>query len=78
MKLAPKVAQKYEESNPNPSVCMLILSFSSFIISEVPGHLKLAAGGKPSTWLPPGGLVEHIFYKIGASPQPNSKYRFKV
>ena len=21
---------------------------------------QLAAGGKPSTWLPPGGLVEHI------------------
>ena len=21
----------------------------------------LAAGGKPSTWLPPGGLVEHLF-----------------
>ena len=23
----------------------------------------LAAGGKPSTWLPPGGLVEHIVKK---------------
>ena len=22
----------------------------------------LAAGGKPSTWLPPGGLVEHIYH----------------
>ena len=21
---------------------------------------QLAAGGKPSAWLPPGGLVEHI------------------
>ena len=21
---------------------------------------KLGAGGKPSTWLPPGGLVEHL------------------
>ena len=24
-------------------------------------HEKLDAGGKPSTWFPPGGLVEHIF-----------------
>ena len=22
--------------------------------------LKLEAGGKPSTWFPPGGLVEHF------------------
>ena len=23
-------------------------------------HTKLGAGGKPSTWLPPGRLVEHF------------------
>ena len=23
-------------------------------------NLELEAGGKPSTWFPPGGLVEHI------------------
>ena len=25
---------------------------------------KLAAGGKPSTWFPPGGLVEHIWCSL--------------
>ena len=52
---------------------MLYESFAEFT-----KFAELAAGGKPSTWLPPGGLVEHIFYKFGASPQPNLKHRFKV
>ena len=26
---------------------------------RVPAEAKLEAGGKPSTWFPPGGLVEH-------------------
>ena len=35
---------------------------------------KLEAGGKPSTWFPPGGLVEHIFCGVfvnfsGAFPE---------
>ena len=28
------------------------------------GFLKLEAGGKPSTWFPPGGLVEHILKNV--------------
>ena len=30
--------------------------------SELPEPSKLEAGGKPSTWFPPGGLVEHLFF----------------
>ena len=26
------------------------------------GYLELDAGGKPSTWFPPGRLVEHIYF----------------
>ena len=39
---------------------------------------KLAAGGKPSTWLPPGGLVEHIKENnqqdstLSAIPEPST------
>ena len=37
--------------------------------AERPVHLpisdhKIEAGGKPSTWLPPGGLVEHHYAKF--------------
>ena len=32
--------------------------------SSAPQLQRLGAGGKPSTWLPPGRLVELLFYKI--------------
>ena len=42
------------------------VNFSSFLS-------KLAAGGKPSTWLPPGGLVEHIKENNQADKQTNKQ-----
>ena len=41
--------------------------------SPLPADLSLEAGGKPSTWFPPGGLVEHycsIFYALHCLEAP--------
>ena len=38
---------------------------------------ELAAGGKPSTWLPPGGLVEHIYLSKNLKLRHNHQHEEK-
>ena len=40
-------------------------------MSEVGNFLKLEAGGKPSTWFPPGGLAELI-------TKPNEAFHIRL
>ena len=34
------------------------------LVAHIPAEDVLEAGGKPSTWLPPGGLVEHHSFAV--------------
>ena len=36
-------------------------------------NLSFRAGGKPSTWFPPGRLVEHIFFRPKKILEKNKK-----
>ena len=38
------------------------------------GRLQLGAGGKPSTWFPPEGLVEHISIKVTSQYELIAKF----